>query len=175
MLLNKNLKIEGMHCASCSNIIENKLGKLDGVEKLSINFATEKALIKFDSEKTSIEKMNQEIGKLGYSLSEKISDENLEFKKLESKVKFGFPLAIIVFLTMMENIVFNNIPMEKLSVVLMFLATIVLFWMGKPFLKGVTNFVRYGVANMDTLIGIGTGTAYFYSLFVMLFPRLITF
>ncbi|MDD4785348.1 MAG: heavy metal translocating P-type ATPase [Candidatus Shapirobacteria bacterium] len=168
MLLNKNLKIRGMHCASCSNIIENKLAKFDGVKKISINFATEKALIKFDSDKTSVKKMNQEIEKLGYSFLENYEgkeDKNEEFEKLKTKVKFGFPLAIIVFLIMMENIIFKNIDMEKLNLILMFLATLILFWMGKPFLKGIINFIRYGVANMDTLIGIGTGTAYIYSLF----------
>lgn len=165
MSLNKSLKISGMHCASCANIIEHKLSKLEGVEKIGINFATEKAEIKFDPKKINLEKMNLEIGKLGYSLSEKEEDKNLEFEKLRNKVRFGFPLAILVFLVMVENIIFANIPMEKLNIVLMILATVILVWMGKPFLKGVVNFIRYGVANMDTLIGIGTGVAYIYSIF----------
>jgi P-type Cu+ transporter len=165
MWLNKSFKIRGMHCASCASIIENKLSKLDGVEKIRVNFATEKAEIKFDLGKINLEKMNQEIEKLGYVLSEKTNEKNKEFEKLRNKVRFGFPLAIIVFLVMVENIIFNNVPMEKLNIVLMILATVVLFWMGRPFLKGVVNFIRYGVANMDTLIGIGTGVAYIYSIF----------
>jgi len=165
MLSNKNFKIEGMHCASCANIIENKLSKLDGVEKIRVNFATEKAEVNFDSQKISLKKMNQEIKKLGYVLSENIDNKNEEFEKLKNKVRFGLPLVIMVFLVMLENIIFQNIIMEKLNIVLMILATIVLFWMGKPFLKGVINFVKYKVANMDTLIGIGTGVAYFYSIF----------
>lgn len=165
MWLNKSFKIGGMHCASCANIIENKLSKLDGVEKISINFATEKAEIKYDSRKIDLERMNQEIGKLGYVLNEKTDEKNKEFEKLRNKVRFGFPLAIIVFLVMVENIIFKNVSMEKLNIVLMILATVILFWMGRPFLKGVINFIRYGVANMDTLIGIGTGVAYIYSIF----------
>lgn len=168
MSLNKSLQIEGMHCSSCANIIENKLGKIDGVEKISINFATEKASIKYNPEKINVEKMNEEIGKLGYRFSEKTEkeeDKNKEFEKSKKKVFFSFSTAIIVFLVMIENIIFNNVPMEKLNLVLMVVATIVLILMGKPFLKGVINFVKYGAANMDTLVGIGTGTAYIYSLF----------
>ena len=168
MSLNKSLQIEGMHCSSCANIIENKLAKIDGVEKISINFATEKASIKYNPEKINVEKMNEEIGKLGYRFSEKTEkeeDKNKEFEKSKKKVFFSFSTAIIVFLVMIENIIFNNVPMEKLNLVLMVVATIVLILMGKPFLKGVINFVKYGAANMDTLVGIGTGTAYIYSLF----------
>ncbi len=164
MWLNKNLKIKGMHCASCANIIEDKLVKLDGIKKININFTTEKALIKFDSKKINLERMNREIDKLGYSLNEKTEDKDLEFEKLKNKVKFGFPLAMVVFLVMVENIIFNNVPMEKFNIVLMILATVVLFWMGKPFIKGVINFIKYGSANMDTLVGIGTGVAYIYSI-----------
>ena len=66
---------------------------------------------------------------------------------------------------MIENMIWQNLPMEKLNIGLMVLATIIMIWMGKPFLKGVINFIKYRVANMDTLIGIGTGVAYIYSLF----------
>lgn len=165
MLLNKTLKVSGMHCASCSSIIENKLSKLTGVENIKINFATEKANIVFDSEKINLQKINKEIEKLGYVLNEDENIENNEFKKLENKVKFSFPLAIILFLIMIENIIFKNVPMQKFNFVLIFLATVVLFWIGKPFLKGIVNFVKYRVANMDTLIGIGTVAAYVYSIF----------
>jgi len=168
MSLNKNLKIEGMHCASCANIIENKLAKIDGVEKISVNFANEKVSIKYDPEKINVEKMNEEIEKFGYKFNEKIEkeeDKNKEFEKSKKKVLFSFSTAIIVFLVMIENIIFNNVPMEKLNLVLMIIATAVLILMGKPFLKGVINFIKYGAANMDTLVGIGTGTAYIYSLF----------
>lgn len=165
MLSNKTLKIKGMHCASCSAIIESRVKKMEGVEKLEVNFATEKARIKIDLDKINLEKINEEIGKLGYEFSEELDEKNEDFSKLKTKVKFGFPAAIIVFLIMIENMIWQNLPMEKLNIGLMILATIIMIWMGKPFLKGVINFIKYRVANMDTLIGIGTGVAYVYSLF----------
>src|SRR3989344_115600 len=64
-------EVLGMHCASCSSIISKKLKKLPGVETCDVNFATEKANIEFDSDKVSVDQMNNEINKLGYSLSPK--------------------------------------------------------------------------------------------------------
>jgi len=47
----QNLKIEGMHCVSCANIIQSRLSKLPGIKSVSVNFATEKAAIDFEPEK----------------------------------------------------------------------------------------------------------------------------
>ncbi len=62
------------------------------------------------------------------------------------------------------------LPMETFNIISMILATVTLFWIGKPFLLGVSRFIKYRVANMDTLIGIGTLTAYAYSVIIVLFP-----
>ena len=65
----KSYHVKGMHCASCSTIIVKKLKKIPGVESCEVNFATEKANISFDDKKVSNEDMNNEINKLGYSLT----------------------------------------------------------------------------------------------------------
>jgi Cu+-exporting ATPase len=62
------------------------------------------------------------------------------------------------------------LPMEMFNIISMILATVTLFWIGKPFLLGVSRFIKHRVANMDTLIGIGTLTAYIYSIIITLFP-----
>jgi Cu2+-exporting ATPase/Cu+-exporting ATPase len=61
-------------------------------------------------------------------------------------------------------------PMQLFNIILMVLATIFLFWIGKPYLNGVVRFVRFKVANMDTLIGLGTLVAYLYSTIITLLP-----
>lgn len=94
------------------------------------------------------------------------------------KTQVAFPVALIVFLLMMWDIagrVFPflqplPIPMPTQNVILLILATIIVFWVGQPFLLGVVRFARYHVANMDTLIGIGTLVAYIYSVVIVLFP-----
>lgn len=64
------------------------------------------------------------------------------------------------------------LPMETFNIIALVLSTVVMFWIGRPFIDGVTRFVRYRIANMDTLIGIGTLTAYLYSTVITLLPQI---
>ncbi|MBE3035785.1 MAG: cadmium-translocating P-type ATPase [Candidatus Atribacteria bacterium] len=106
----------------------------------------------------------------------------LELEDQKSKVQFVLPIAIMVFALMMWEIAAKNIsrvpyffiPHEFYSIILLVISTVVLFWIGRPFLEGIGKFIRYRTANMDTLIGIGTLTAYLYSAFIVLFPQLRT-
>lgn len=68
--VNKVLAIKGMRCASCASVIEKKVGKVEGVKSCSVNYGTEKAQIVYDPNLVSIDKMNFEISKLGYSMSD---------------------------------------------------------------------------------------------------------
>lgn len=67
---NKLLPVKGMHCASCASVITRKLEKLEGVETCAVNYATEKAQISFDPKKITISDMNNQIEKLGYTLTD---------------------------------------------------------------------------------------------------------
>lgn len=114
---------------------------------------------------------------LNQSKEEKLAEIAVQKKK----VNFVMPLSMVVFFVMMWDILserFEQIPMfpiseEIMGKMLFVFATITLFWIGKPFLEGVTRFIKYRVANMDTLIGIGTLTAYVYSSLLVLFPEVI--
>lgn len=98
----------------------------------------------------------------------------------KGKAEFVFPLAIVIFIVMMWDISAQSfvgvpnlpLPMEIFNVVSLALATIVMFWIGQPFVAGVIRFMRYRVANMDTLVGIGTLAAYLYSAAITLLPAL---
>lgn len=200
--MKKNIiTVSGMHCASCSSIIEKKISKLNGVENISVNIATEQAHIDYDENKVSIDDMNREIEKLGYrfitptpAMSSNLNEmdhsahtgrhqsreqKQQELASMRSYVQFVLPIALMVFILMMWDIaaqLFTAIPnaplpMSLFNTVTMVLATIVLFWAGQPFLQGVMRFIRYRVANMDTLIGIGTSVAYLYSAIITLFPQ----
>lgn len=214
----QNLDVKGMHCASCSTIISRRLGKLEGVEKCDVNFATEKAQIEYDPSKVSIDLMNNEIKKLGYSLKDyentkdisqnimphdidssmEQMDHNMkemdhsehlgmnqskedklkELQRVKNKVLFSLPITILIFILMIWNILSTSIkgfPAFPISIdifnpISFIFASILLFWVGNIFIKGALNFFRYGAANMDTLVGIGTLSAYFYSSLILLFP-----
>ena len=157
-----------MHCASCASIIEKELGKAVGVNTVSVNFGTEKAKIEFDPAVTDAHKLSKHIEPLGYSLgslshADHHDEGNLNI--LRSRTLVSLPLAAIAIVIMALEFIFEiSVPMAIPAV----LAAYMLFVVGKPYLMGVYRFARYGRANMDTLIGIGTSVAFFYSLAVMM-------
>lgn len=189
-MTNQILKVKGMHCASCASIITKKISALPNVNSVSVNYGSEKAKIDFDDTKISVKEMNREIEKLGYSLIEsknneatKIANENTKDEELsyfKNKTDFILPVTLAIFVLMMWDILARitlwmpnlPIPMTLFNTISMVLATISLFWVGRPYLSGVVRFMRHKVANMDTLIGIGTLVAYLYSLLITLIPYL---
>lgn len=203
-MINKKLRVKGMHCASCSAIITKKLSKLSGVEACEINVATEDARVTYDPAKISVASMNNEINKLGYELIDNQDHHNHEMSEpeksidhakhvelnqnkaeklqeltaLKIKVDFALPITLLLFALMMWDIAARSLPwvpdmpmpMDLFNAISMILAALFLFWIGKPYLQGVSRFVSYRVANMDTLIGIGTLTAFIYSSLIFLIP-----
>ena len=186
------LKVKGMHCASCASIITKKLSAMPHVKSVSVNYGNEKAKIDYDDAHTSIDSMNDEIRKLGYSF---VSENNQaksdhdhalmkadELDELRNKTEFIIPITITVFVLMMWDILARTttwmpnlpIPMALFNTISMVVATVALFWVGKSYLLGVTRFIRHRVANMDTLIGLGTLIAYTYSILITLLPSLGT-
>src|SRR3989338_4032457 len=64
----QTFEVRGMHCASCSSMIEKTFKKIDGVQSAEVNYGTEKAKVSFDSSKTSPQVLSKHIEPLGYSL-----------------------------------------------------------------------------------------------------------
>jgi len=117
---------------------------------------------------------------LGYEfvLGEEIEKkESMELKNTRVKIMIAIPFAFISILFMVWEILSKyGIVFEMGEVTKSFFhhlmpifATYILFVLGKPYLAGVLRFMRYGRANMDTLIGIGTGTAFLYSFIISAF------
>jgi Cu2+-exporting ATPase/Cu+-exporting ATPase len=189
--------VRGMHCASCSLVIGKKLRKIPGVTNAEVNYATEKARVDFSPEKTSLQAMNADLQQLGYSLSpvnnqaqadhsqhlglattKEIKIRELEL--LQAKTHFVLPITLLVFVLMMWEIAARTfsfvpnfpVPMGLFTTISLILSSIVLFWIGQPFILGVSRFIRFRVANMDTLVGVGTLTAFLYSATITLLPSL---
>lgn len=191
--------ITGMHCASCASVIERTLKDSPGVEKVEVNFGTEKAKIAFDPTKTNISALSQAIEPLGYSLKEdgvslsnkdsgsssevnQAKQEKLaELKKMKMNVISIIPLAVISALLMSWEIMagFEYLPMipevwmEFFHHLLPVMATYALFVVGHPYLRGLYRFLQHGKANMDTLIGLGTLVAFLYSFAIYSFADLL--
>ncbi len=176
-------KIKGMHCASCSSIIEKTIKKVDGVHTVEVNYGTEAAKISYNDTKTNPNELSKKIEPLGYSLvvGENHSEHSdiFELADMRNKIISVIPIAIFSIFVMSWEILaqWNATPAipyvwkEFFHHLLPLMATYVLFVVGKPYLLGFYRFLRYGKANMDTLIGVGTSAAYLYSLAVSSFEE----
>lgn len=177
----KVLKISGMHCASCAALIETTLKKTEGVKTANVNFATEKLYLEFDPIEISIARIKKIIEDLGYKAREESLEEELYQKRervkeeeiIEWKRRFVFSLIFslpIVYLTMGEMI---GLPIPDLfknysPIIQLFFASLVIASAFKIWRNGLKNLILLS-PNMDSLIFIGTATAYFYSLIVTFF------
>lgn len=203
----KIYQIKGMHCASCANIIERTIKKIDGVEDIAVNNGTENAKISFDEGKTGVEQFNKKLEPLGYSLRDMHSnmsaeemgmseDEHrahlglnqskneklAELKNMRRKIISVIPLAVISVLVMSWDIFasFNLVPEMSPTLGKFFdylfplMAIYTFFAVGKPYLMGIYRFARYGKANMDTLVGMGTGVAFLYSFIITAFSGVLS-
>ena len=201
MNLAETYQIKGMHCASCAGIIEKTFKKTAGVQSVEVNYGTEKAKITFDESKITAKELSKKIEPLGYSLEVPASAEEMgmsqgehaehlglnhskkeklaEVADMRTKVRSAIPVAIFAAVVMGWDILteYNVVPAmsdiikEFFHHLLPILATYILFVVGKPYLLGFYRFLRYGKANMDTLIGIGTSAAFLYSFVVTAFEE----
>lgn len=200
MASTQTYKIKGMHCASCAGIIEKTFKKVPGVESAEVNYGTETAKVAFDVGKTSPHHLSKAIEPLGYSLimptaesmgmsesehaahlglNQSKKEKLAEIADMRTKVLSVIPLAIFSIFVMGWDILaqFNAISApgntfkEFFHHLLPIFATYTLFVVGKPYLLGVYRFLRYGKANMDTLIGIGTLVAFLYSFILSAFEE----
>ncbi|OHA83523.1 MAG: copper-translocating P-type ATPase [Candidatus Yonathbacteria bacterium RIFCSPLOWO2_01_FULL_47_33b] len=194
----KTYNVRGMHCASCAGIIEKTFKKTEGVQSAEVNPGTETVKVVFDEAKTNPQDLSQKIEKLGYSLiiptavemgmsadehaghlglNQSKKEKLAEVESMRSKVISIIPLAIFSVFVMSWDILgqYKVVPemshtlYEFFHHLLPIFATYALFVVGKPYLLGFYRFLRYGKANMDTLIGIGTSAAFLYSLTISSF------
>jgi len=169
------LKIQGMHCASCSVNIENTLKKQKGILKVNVNFASEKASLEFNPEEITIEKIKKNIHKLGYEAREEDFKKEMndhhkhqEIKQLKSRFVFSFIFGLPLIYMVMGKMIGLAIPqvLEEYNIVIQsVLATIVILFSFNFWRIGFKNLIRLR-PGMDSLIFIGTASAYFYSLAV---------
>lgn len=180
-----NTHVSGMHCASCVGRIEKTIGKQKGVEAVSVNFATEEARMTLDTSLTDIATLSKAIEPMGYKLHAKehtavqahgaehdhASTSEGEASVLKKKVIISIPLVVFAAVVMGWDILakYGIIPemsetlYEFFHHLLPIFATYMMFAIGTPYLRGLWMFFRRGVADMDTLVGLGTMTAFLYS------------
>jgi len=186
------LPVEGMTCASCVARVEKTLKKIDGVKTANVNLASEAVALSFNPAKASLEMLVKAVDRAGYKLliPEEHSENslNLEQKQLSEspreksyrrlKREFFFSLALTIPIMLLNMLSMTDwfmlhipLSMNEVNNLLLILTVPVMIVSGKRFFKPAWTLVKHFAADMNTLVAIGTGAAFFYSSAVVLFPE----
>ena len=168
------LQISGMTCASCANRIERNLNKLEGVEA-TVNYATEKATVSVPDGYDPAQ-LVEAVEKTGYTATvrrpredeheeHQDRDEDPELMSLRNRLIGSIVLAVpVIAVAMVPALQFTNWQWASLT-----LAAPVIVWAAWPFHKAAWANLRHGTATMDTLISMGTLSAFLWSLYALFF------
>jgi len=167
-----HLKIRGMHCAGCAIGIEKGLTKLDGVTRVQVNFATESAQVDFEPSRLNRQRIVDTIAEIGYraerpedGVAEGEDEQGVARRRFLRALAFTVP---IIILSMLDMAIGRTVmPFWLKGFILLGLTAPVLFRCGGDILDDARRNARHFRANMNTLIAIGSLTAFLYSVYVL--------
>ncbi|HZV82854.1 MAG TPA: HAD-IC family P-type ATPase, partial [Geobacteraceae bacterium] len=188
------LPLVGMHCASCAGRIEKALGSATGVVAATVNFATSRATVQFDPGMTDVPSLGQVVRDLGYDViasqsgGERYDSEEMqaaesrvrESEYRQQKVRFvaalllTLPVAVLSMAGHLLPALGDLLDFRGKNWLELALTTPVLFWAGREFYTGAWAAARHRVADMNTLVSLGTLSAYLYSVVATIAPSLLT-
>jgi len=166
--MKQTIPVIGMACSSCSANIEKKLNTLKGVNSASVSLPGRSALIDFNPQVISLEKMKAEINALGYDLviDKETSVEEIEKREyvlLKRKTVLSWLFSIAVMCVSMRWIDLGSRDIANQVALLIALAN--MLYCGRQFYVSSFRQLRHGSANMDTLVALSTGIAFLFSAF----------
>jgi len=186
--------VVGMHCASCVLAVEKALASVQGVAKASVNLAESTATVEFGGP-PPLSRLAEAVKTAGYQLivpaagegfASVGSDPRHEAASVTEIVERSQRAELVDYRRRFWLSAFLTVPVAMLGMghfvpalaishtvnfwVSLVLATPVVWWAGWPFHKGMWQALKHGRADMNTLISVGTLTAYFFSLAVTLAP-----
>jgi len=179
-----SLPISGMTCASCAQAIERTVGKLDGVARVSVNLATEKATVEYNPQKIKLSGIRQSIEKIGYKVldAEKANIVDKDKLRKEKEIKtlwrkfrisalFSVPLLYLAMGSMVSWLHFpipsflNMMDHPLTYSIVQICLTIPVIIVGYRFYTVGFKALIQRSPNMDSLIAMGTSAAVLYSLY----------
>ncbi|MDD5022619.1 MAG: heavy metal translocating P-type ATPase [Candidatus ainarchaeum sp.] len=179
--MKKQFFIIGMHCASCASKIEQKLGSSKGISKAVVNFATSKATLEFDEKIIKIEEIIKIVKSLGYELSEENADGSRDHEKEEREkeirmlrnnlnysILFTIPVVLLALPEMLGELSpfeFPEFIMKNMALIQFLFTTSILLINRNMFFIGFRSLIERS-PDMYSLVALGVGTAYAYSIFV---------
>ncbi|MDP3097090.1 MAG: heavy metal translocating P-type ATPase [Syntrophales bacterium] len=180
--LKTTVSIGGMTCAACVRRVENVLREVPGVTEVGVNLATARATVSHNAGWAGVEALRQVIADQGYEFLGIPDDaredpigaaREKELKDLKARFAVGIVLSGVIFLGSMQHWFpfLMGIPRQPLLVVLFFLTTPVVFWVGSRFFIGAIKAARQRTTDMNTLVAVGALAAWLYSSLATFFPR----
>ena len=175
------LYVSDITCAGCVDTVRTALVSVPGVEGVEVNFADKTATVTGDVKTESLIKA---VGDSGYTataaedanISERENQDLAHYRDLLKMTLIAGVIGIVILVVSMLGLLPDiSTPSGQIAYGIMSLLTLfVLFYPGGRFFTGALKSFRNHSANMDTLIAIGTGVAWLYSTFVVLFPSTLS-
>jgi Cu2+-exporting ATPase len=172
-----DISISGIRCASCIWLIEHFLKRSDGIEEVRVNYATHGARIRWKPHTIALDQILKKMISIGYTPhphSPSIREELIKKEKRDLLIRFGtaafFSMQLMLYTVALYAGYFQGIEPSYRKVfhfITWGLATPVMFYSGYPFLKNTLSGIRNHNVNMDTLIFMGSFSAYSYSVFIV--------
>jgi len=174
-IVKTSFPVTGMSCASCASSVESMLKSQAGVLIASVNFAASNVWVEYNSGVVNPKKLKETIQSVGYDLiiDEHAAKEQEETALLESKIlkQKTIRAALLTIPIVVIGMFFMDMPYGNW--IMLVLATPVVSWYGRRFFTTAFKQIRHGKTNMDTLVALSTGIAYFFSLFNTVFPHIL--
>ena len=182
--MNKKYKVTGMTCSACSSRVEKCVGKLDGVNTVSVNLLTNSMQIDFDESKLTEEKIADSVTQAGYGMEiptgksekkeekEDIVEKNIENMKKRTIWSFIFliPLMYVAMGHMaglpQPSFLRGDANAVSFALTQLLLCIPVLYINRAYFERGFRSLI-HGAPNMDTLISVGSGASLIYGIFAI--------
>lgn len=169
--------VQGMWCAGCASSAEQVLRRHPGVKSADVSFAAERGRLQYDPELVDPDELLKSLDSLGYKARNLVDPAQKEIEQkqehtliqLIAAAAFGMQVMLIYLVQLYPRYAsgdFNDPEVRKLEYMIWALATPILLVGGFSFLKGAWRAVRARTATMDTLVALGTISAYTYSAYI---------
>ena len=164
----KTFAVLGMMCAGCAANVEKRLNQTEGVATAAVNLSARTAMIEYDEQTTSPEKMKEALAAIGYDMVVE-EDRNVEaierqaYRRLRDKVILSWVFALLVMAISMGwiNIGTRDIANQTMLI----LALLNILYCGRHFYVNAARQLLHASANMDTLVALSTGISFLFSTF----------
>ncbi|MDO7875851.1 heavy metal translocating P-type ATPase [Hymenobacter sp. ASUV-10] len=181
----ETLDITGMTCASCANFVQKSLSRTPGVRRALVNYATEKATVDYLPGEATPATMKAAVESAGYGVMERAPASTAAEREAQTEqqqarayqqlrrrfgVAVGLTLLIMPLSMLMLWPMLVHVNEQWLNYGLLLLTLPVLLYSGREFYVAAWKALRHGTATMDTLITVGTGAAFLYSLAATVAP-----